>query len=173
MGRRGEDKEKFQQAQRESIQRTVEMGRWPPNLILDEEAASLLDEQTGTLSVTGKRSERSRNATVAGTKWGTDSHRSVEYPGDSGAASRFFYVAKPSKRERGEGNDHPCPKPIALMKYLLTLVATPTGGIVLDPFGGSGTTALAAKALGRRCILVEQDAHYCDIAARRLEASNN
>ena len=88
--------------------------------------------------------------------------------GDSGGASRFFYCGKASKKEKGEGNDHPTVKPIALMKYLLTLLSTPTGGVILDPFAGSGTTALAAKQLGRRCICVELDEHNCEIAARRL-----
>ena len=56
------------------------------------------------------------------------------------------------------------------MKYLLTLVSTPNGGVILDPFAGSGTTALAAQQLGRRCICVELDKHNCDITVARLEA---
>jgi site-specific DNA-methyltransferase (adenine-specific) len=57
------------------------------------------------------------------------------------------------------------------MKYLLTLLSTPAGGVILDPFAGSGSTALAAGQLGRRCICVELDGHYCDIAAARLQNS--
>ena len=56
------------------------------------------------------------------------------------------------------------------MEYLLTLLSTPTGGVVLDPFAGSGTTLLAAKQLGRRCIGIELDQHNCEIAAARLDS---
>jgi site-specific DNA-methyltransferase (adenine-specific) len=86
------------------------------------------------------------------------------------SASRFFYCAKASRKERGEGNAHPTVKPLELMKYLLTLLSTPTGGVILDPFAGSGTTLLAAKALGRRCIGIELEPTYCDIIVSRLEA---
>ena len=143
-------------------------GRWPANLLLDKDAAAQLDDQTGILSVTGKQSECSRNAIVGGTAWGTSNHKSREYPGDFGGASRFFYCGKATKKERGAGNDHPTVKPLALMKYLLMLLSTPDGGVVLDPFAGSGTTALAAKQLGRRCIAVELDERYCEIAVSRL-----
>ena len=76
---------------------------------------------------------------------------------------------RPRKRNAGPGNDHPTVKPRALMDYLLTLLSTPTGGVILDPFAGCGTTALAAKQLGRRCICIELDKHNCDIAVARLE----
>ena len=86
-----------------------------------------------------------------------------------GEQSRFFYCAKASKKDRGEGNDHATVKPQALMTYLLRLLSTPTGGVILDPFAGSGTTALAAKKLGLACICVEKDPHNCDIIVSRLE----
>ncbi len=63
--------------------------------------------------------------------------------------------------------DHPCPKPLPLMSELITLFTDP-GDLILDPFGGSGTTAVAAKRLGRRCILIEKEEKYCEIAANRL-----
>lgn len=63
--------------------------------------------------------------------------------------------------------NHPCPKPEPLMAELVTLFTDP-GDLILDPFAGSGTTAVAAKRLGRRCILIEQEEKYCEIAARRL-----
>ena len=87
--------------------------------------------------------------------------------GDSGGASRFFYCAKATRKERGPGNDHATVKPLALMEYLLTLLSTPDGGVILDPFAGSGTTLLAAQRLGRRCIGVELTEHNCEIARGR------
>jgi hypothetical protein len=66
-----------------------------------------------------------------------------------------------------ERPDHPCPKPEALMAELVSQFSDP-GELILDPFGGSGTTAVAAKRLGRRCILIEREAKYCEVAARRL-----
>lgn len=67
----------------------------------------------------------------------------------------------------GGPKDHPCPKPLAVMKWLVNLF-TPDGGIVLDPFMGSGTTLVAAKALGFRSIGVELSEEYCELAVKRL-----
>src|SRR4051812_45737175 len=72
-----------------------------------------------------------------------------------GKRARFFYVVKPSKAERGAYNHHLTVKPLELMKQLVRLV-TPPGGVVLDPFGGSGTTALAALAEGFDAIVIER-----------------
>jgi hypothetical protein len=84
--------------------------------------------------------------------------------GDS--ISRFFYCAKANKQERG-GSTHPCIKPLKLMQYLVRLV-TPRGGIVLEPFAGSGTTGLAACMNGFSTILIERDAEYIEDIKRRL-----
>jgi len=65
-------------------------------------------------------------------------------------------------------NIHCCVKPLKLMEYLCILTRTPTGGIVLDPFLGSGTTAMAAKKTGRDFIGIEQDKDYCKIAEARI-----
>ncbi len=86
---------------------------------------------------------------------------------DHGGASRFFYVAKASRAERGEGNNHPTVKPIALMQWLVRLV-TPPGGTVLDPFTGSGTTGIAALREGFSFIGIEREADYCAIARQRI-----
>lgn len=90
--------------------------------------------------------------------------------GDSGGASRFFYCAKASRSERGEGNDHPTVKPLDLIEWLCRLTATPTHGTVLDPFLGSATTALACLNTGRQCIGIEKDPEYFDIAVNRIVA---
>jgi site-specific DNA-methyltransferase (adenine-specific) len=82
-------------------------------------------------------------------------------------ASRFKYCAKASKKERGEGNNHPTVKPLSLIKYLITLV-TPPNGICLDPFEGSGTHALACKELGFRYIGFEMNEDYMQIIESRL-----
>jgi len=87
-----------------------------------------------------------------------------------GGASRFFYCAKASKRERNAGNVtnvHPTVKPIDLMRYLVRLV-TPKGGTVLDPFTGSGTTGIAAVLEGMTFIGFEQSEKYARIADARI-----
>lgn len=91
----------------------------------------------------------------------------ANYPGGDRSAARFFYCAKASSSERGEGNSHPTVKPLSLMRYLCRLI-TPPGGTVLDPFGGSGTTALAAREEGFSSILIEQEESYCQIITARL-----
>ena len=87
---------------------------------------------------------------------------------DSGSASRFFYCAKASKAERGESNNHPTVKPIALMEYLCKLI-TPIDGIALDPFMGSGTTAIACININRKYIGFEIDKGYYDIIMKRID----
>lgn len=93
------------------------------------------------------------------------------------SAARFFYCAKASKAEReagldagrksGRRNIHPTVKPIALMRWLVRLV-TPPGGLVLDPFCGSGTTGCAAALEGLRFIGCELDPRYAAIANARM-----
>ncbi len=143
-------------------------GRFPANVILDEEAGRLLDEQSGISK--SKKSMRGvgytdSNIYGVGNKE-FDTERGFN---DSGGASRFFYCAKASKGERGEGNNHPTVKPIKLIEYLVTLV-TPKGGICLDPFEGSGTHALACMNLGVNYIGFELSPEYCDIAEKRIAA---
>lgn len=86
------------------------------------------------------------------------------------SVSRFFYVAKASKSERGEDNIHPTVKPINLMQYLISLV-TPPNGTVLDPFMGSGSTGVAAKNLNRNFTGIELSAEYLEIAKKRIESA--
>jgi site-specific DNA-methyltransferase (adenine-specific) len=82
--------------------------------------------------------------------------------------TRFLYCSKADRAERGEGNTWPVVKPLALMRWLIRLVVPPQG-VILEPFGGSGTTLLAARAEGRRVIACEQDPEACEITRRRLD----
>lgn len=113
-------------------------GRWPANVILDECAA-------------------------ARQQW-----------------TRFFYVAKASRAERNAGldglperdaprtNNHPTVKPLALMRYLCRLTTTPTGGVIFDPFMGSGTTGIAAVQERRSFVGCDNEPDYVEIARRRI-----
>lgn len=83
------------------------------------------------------------------------------------AGFRFRYCPKASKRDRGEDNIHPTVKPTDLMAYLCRLV-TPPGGVVLDPFMGSGSTGKAAMREGFRFIGIERDPQYIAIAQARI-----
>jgi len=82
--------------------------------------------------------------------------------------SKSFYVPKANKAEREHGGGHPTQKPVALMKYLVTLV-TPPGGVVLDPFMGSGTTGEAALSLGFSFVGIEREESFYNTARARLE----
>jgi len=84
------------------------------------------------------------------------------------ADSRFRYCAKASKKDRGEGNAHPTVKPTDLMRWLIRLV-TPAGGLVLDPFMGSGSTGKAAMLEGMRFVGIDLTADYIDIARARID----
>ena len=83
------------------------------------------------------------------------------------SAARFFYCPKASKKDRDEGNNHPTVKPTALMAYLCRLI-TPTGGTVLDPYMGSGSTGKAAVSEGFDFIGCELDEEYFKIATARI-----
>jgi len=101
---------------------------------------------------------------------------SDEVVGRLNEAARFFYCAKASKADRDEGcegfagNHHPTVKPTALMRYLCRLV-TPPGGVVFDPFMGSGSTGKAATLEGFRFIGIEIDPEYAKIARARIAAA--
>lgn len=140
-------------------------GRWPANVILDEEAGAMLDAQSGTLTSGKMRAgtERASSECYSGGFPGVATL--ADTPGDSGGASRFFYCPKVGPKERG-GSTHPTMKPVALMRWLVRLV-TPKGGHVLDPFGGSGTTALACEAEGLLWTLIEREAEYVEIIRGR------
>lgn len=86
---------------------------------------------------------------------------------------RFFFTSKPSKKEKGDYNNHPTVKPISVMEYLCKLTNTPDKGIVLDPFMGSGTTGIACKNIGRSFVGIEKDKNYFQIAEKRINQTNN
>lgn len=175
-------------------------GRWPANVVFDEDAAPELDAQSGILHAHG---DAVRSGSKLGYHGGARGGAECVPPQDRGGASRFFYCAKPARSERdfgcdalpsrtaGEATDreegtdglnspragagrtggarnfHPTVKPVALMRWLCRLV-TPPGGIVLDPFLGSGTTGIAALREGLNFIGIERSAEYLPIALARV-----
>ena len=146
------------------------IGRFPANVILDEEAGRLLDKQSGISKSTGGRTIKRSGGGNVGSGKKSEKEWSNKNPGfgDVGGASRFFYCAKASRSERGEGNNHPTVKPLKLIKYLITLI-TPPSGICLDPFEGSGTHAVACKELKYNYIGFEINKEYCEIAENRIK----
>jgi site-specific DNA-methyltransferase (adenine-specific) len=144
-------------------------GRWPANILLDEEAAAMLDEQSGVST----RMQTEVNRKPSESPFLASAWRRGQSHGDTGGASRFFYVAKASRSERNAGlerNIHPTVKPVALMKYLIRIVV-PKGGVVLDPFLGSGTTAVAAIEEGVEWIGCEREPEYVEIIKARVAAA--
>jgi site-specific DNA-methyltransferase (adenine-specific) len=137
----------------------IPSGRWPANVVHDGsyEVVGMFPNSSGghwsgeTPSLAGKQRRK-----------GAES-----FDKEKGSAARFFYSAKASKADRA-GSKHPTVKPIALMQWLCRLI-TPPGGIVLDPFAGSGATGAAALAEGMRCILIEREAEYLDDIRQRME----
>lgn len=148
-------------------------GRWPANVCLDEDQAAALDEQSGTKPPSARVAKGgacAKPGNLDGHLRGVGSQIGDEWGyNDSGGASRFFYVAKAPKKERPvvDGVAHPTVKPLALMRWLVRLV-TPPGGIVLDPFAGSGTTVEAAILEGFDVIGVEREAEYLPLIEARI-----
>lgn len=144
-------------------------GRWPANLIHDGSAEVLANFPANAPSG-GSKSNRSAALHGGGFKAEGGTGEILRMP-DNGSAARFFYCAKSSKKDRGEGNTHPTVKPADLMAYLCRLV-TPPGGVVLDPFMGSGSTGKAAMREGFRFIGIERDLDYFKIAEGRIKNAN-
>ncbi len=82
---------------------------------------------------------------------------------------RCFLLPKPDKEEKGEFNIHKTVKPLTLCEYIIALTTFSEDAIVLDPFVGSGTTAVAAKKLGRKFIGIDINLEYVEIARKRLK----
>ena len=150
------------------------LGRWPANLIHDgsEEVLQLFPlTKSGAKSPTHKRHvPRLGNGHCYSDDRGGSYPRL--WPGDSGSASRFFYCAKASRKERGEGNNHTCVKPIDLSRYLAKLLLPPkreTPRTILVPFSGSGSEMIGALLAGwDRVVGIEIVPEYVTIAKTRL-----
>ena len=160
--------EKHRQAgRREAVLELKPGGRWPANLIHDgsDEVAGLFPETVGKIGMVGNTGGNNRI-------YGKLGRQEDRQPGttDTGSAARFFYTAKASKADRGEGNTHPTVKPLDLMAYLCRLV-TPPGGVVLDPFMGSGTTIKAAIGEGFHAIGIERDPAYFAMVQQRMDGA--
>lgn len=154
---------------------TPAQGRWPANIILDEAAAEMLDEQSGICKSAGLYKKEKLNTFEPENALFKLGYQTNKYAGEQGGASRFFYVAKSSKSDRSSNglvnNIHPTCKPTKLMQYLIKLV-TPPNGIVLDPFMGSGSTGVAARSLDFKFIGCEMNDDYFEIAEKRIKTAN-
>lgn len=160
-------------------------GRWPANLIHDgsDEVLAAFPQAPGQQADVSTTAPSSKTSNVYGrmaregeASADSDNEGAVGFkmkPGarrlDTGSAARFFYCAKASKSDRGGENNHPTVKPTDLMRYLCRLV-TPPGGVVLDPFMGSGSTGKAAMLEGFKFIGIEREAQYVEIAKARIAA---
>ena len=175
-------------------ERPVGMGRWPANVAHDgsDEVMALFPNEAGAQAPVTVRNGDKFRRTYGAFKGNRDEAGST-FKGDSGSAARFFYCAKADRADRNEGlmgmpervigvlgdlsdgkkstlpraNHHPTVKPTDLMRWLVRLV-TPPGGMLLDPFLGSGSTLKAAELEGFDGIGIEREAEYIEIARRRI-----
>ena len=140
-------------------------GRWPANVCHDgsDEVVAAFPRSKGAVSNGSKGNDAFSGGWKA--RGQTPSYN------DDGSAARFFFSAKARKADRA-GSKHPTVKPVALMRWLARLI-TPPGGVVLDPFAGSGTTGAAALAEGFRAVLIEREAEYQADIVRRLSAGGD
>jgi site-specific DNA-methyltransferase (adenine-specific) len=156
---------------RDNVVKAEALGRWPANLVHDgsDEVLAAFPDAKGQIATASSSSSSSSSSRKDQNVYGAMARGSGgnEPRDDTGSAARFFYCAKASKSERGEGNSHPTVKPLALMRWLVRLV-TPPGGTVLDPFAGSGTTGLAAREEGFRSLLIEAEPKHAGIIRNRL-----
>jgi site-specific DNA-methyltransferase (adenine-specific) len=146
-------------------------GRWPANVIHDgseEVTAAFPDAKAAYVnenSAASKLAERKPTVPRGITSFDDEKPCSTLYT-DSGSAARFYYTAKADSDDR-LGSRHPTIKPLSLMQYLVRLIC-PKGGVVLDCFAGTGTTAEAAWREGMSAVLIEREAEYCADIRRRM-----
>jgi len=155
---------------------TEPKGRFPANLIFDEESASILDKQTGILKSGDNCTRTKVGSFLEHGGLGRVGDTQTTY-GDEGGASRFFYCAKATKKDKNEngliGNTHVTVKPTELIKYLVKLI-TPKDGICIDICEGSGTHVKAILELNKEgfdfnYIGFENDEESFNIACQREE----
>jgi site-specific DNA-methyltransferase (adenine-specific) len=142
----------------------TDVGRYPANVLHDGSA-----EVVALFPDTGPSTGGGMKDLSKGKLFGSSGAPNVTASsglGDSGSAARFFYTAKADAHDR-IGSKHPTVKPVDLMQWLVRLV-TPKGGLVLDPFAGTGTTGEAAFREGMRAVLIEREAEYQNDIRRRL-----
>lgn len=145
-------------------------GRWPANFAHDgSEEVEALFPVTGPSKSSEDRGKGARgfkeNKPLGAFK-GVEGGMQGGYDDEGGSAARFFYCAKVSSAERAK-HPHPTPKPLELMRWLVRL-GCPTGGTVLDPYMGSGTTGEAALAEGMGFIGIELSPDHFVTASARL-----
>lgn len=153
------------------------LGRFPANFIHDgsDEVVSLFPDSKGQIApVKGNEPSHTGESGIYGTYGRTSFEKREE---TELSASRFFYCAKTSKKDRNEGtdhiptkNNHNTVKPTALMEYLCRLI-TPPNGTILDPFMGSGSTGKAAMYEGFNFVGIELLEEHMTIAEARIEAA--
>jgi hypothetical protein len=186
---------------RANVEKAETLGRWPANVIHDGspevlEAFAQFGEKGAAAPVHRRNGDKFR--TAYGAFAGNVDEAGSTFQGDTGTAARFFYCAKASRADRNhgledpgpihkhgvtlrqmenavrdgvaKGNTHPTVKPTDLMAYLCRLV-TPAGGVVLDPFMGSGSTGKAAMREGFEFIGIDMTPEYVAIARTRIDAS--
>jgi hypothetical protein len=164
----------------------VPSGRWPSNVVLDEAMAEALNEQAGERRNGGQNATSARAShSVAHNGYGPGAPTS--YAGDAGSASRFYYVAKASRRERDAGchgkvpahgnvfNDHVCVKPIGLTTYLAKMLLPPphpdgSPRKIVVPYSGSGSEIIGAALAGwEEVVGIEREPEFVAIARARCE----
>jgi site-specific DNA-methyltransferase (adenine-specific) len=174
-----------------------EQGRWPANLVHDgsDEVLAGFPHQSSGGTPSHRFADKTRNA--YGQFNGQENPNGIGSSSGSAARFFYCAKASRAERNAGlEGmekivsrewrtgnappnikhrvpdktsyNNHPTVKPLALMEYLCKLTRTPTGGLVFDPFAGSGTTGVACVNTSRDFIGVEKDPHYYEIAKKRI-----
>ena len=102
-------------------------------------------------------------------EWGRSDAQPIFYYGRDPRVGKKISSCSWVLTERPESNGHPCPKPIGAWKELIYR-ASVEGDTILDPFSGSGTTAVAALKTGRNFIAIEIDPKYCEIGQKRVDA---
>lgn len=141
-------------------------GRFPANILHDgsDEVVAAFPDASGQQRAVGPQHGDKRSVNTFG-DYGPRGEFAPRF--DTGSAARFFYTAKADADDR-IGSKHPTVKPLDLMQWLCRLI-TPPGGVVLDPFAGTGTTGEAAWREGFSAVLIEREAEYRADIARRMD----